>query len=385
MANRPEARRRGNFLTRMNAVLNKEFIQLRRDRLTFAMLLMVPLIQLTLFGYAINNDPKHLPAAAVIQDDSRYARDIVMAMEKSGYFVFRGRILSEREADLAINSGRVNFVLTIPPQFARDIERGARPQVLVEADASDPSASGNAVSQLPEIIHRALLRDFKGPLARLNPGELPFDLVIHRRYNPEGITQYNIIPGLLGVILTFSLVLMTGLSVTRETERGTMENLLAMPVTPAEVMAGKIIPYVGVGIVQVIIILLASAYIFHVPMGGALSTLAVATTLFVALCLAIGYTFSTLAQNQMQAMQMTIFFILPSILLSGFMFPYRGMPGWAQTIGELLPLTHFLRIVRGIMLKGNGFLELWHEVAILGLFMATVSFVAITRFRRTLD
>jgi len=370
MAKRPEDSRRGHFLARMNAVLTKEFIQLRRDRLTFAMLLMVPLIQLTLFGYAINNDPKHLPAAAVIQDDSIYARDIVNALEHSGYFVFRGRILSEREADLAINSGKVNFVLTIPPRFARDLERGARPQVLIEADASDPSASGNAVSALPEIINAALVRDFKGPLHRLDPGALPFDLVIHRRYNPEGITQYNIVPGLLGVILTFSLILMTGLSVTRETERGTMENLL---------------PYVGVGLVQVAIILLASAYIFHVPMGGAASTLAIATTLFVALNLAIGYTFSTLAKNQMQAMQMTIFFILPSILLSGFMFPYRGMPGWAQFIGELLPLTHFLRVIRGVMLKGNGIVELWSEIAILAAFMIVISFIAIKRFRRTLD
>lgn len=376
---------RGNFLERMHAVLIKEFIQLRRDRLTFAMLLVVPLVQLTLFGYAINNDPKHLPAAVVIQDDSTYARDIITALEKSGYFAFRNRILTEREADLAINSGHVNFVVTIPPHFGRDIERGAGPQILVEADASDPSASGNAVNALPEIIHRALLRDFKGPLTRLNPGELPFELVIHRRYNPEGITQYNIVPGLLGVILTFSLILMTALSVTRETERGTMENLLAMPVTPAEVMAGKILPYIGVGMIQVAIILLASRYIFHVPMGGAASTLAFATTIFVAVNLAIGYTFSTLAKNQMQAMQMTIFFILPSVLLSGFMFPYRGMPHWAQYVGEALPLTHFLRVIRGILLKGNGIHELWNEVAILVGFMAAISFIAVKRFRRTLD
>ena len=370
---------------RVLAMMLKELIQMRRDRLTFGMMLGVPVMQLLLFGYAINTDPQYLPTAVQIRDHSPFARSFLAAIENTRYFRIVGSVTSEAEADAILDRGEAMFVVTIPEDFSRKLVRGDRPDLLVEVDATDPVAAGNAVSALSDLARTSLDRDLDGTLADLRAGEPPFDLVLHRRYNPERITAYNVVPGLLGVILTMTMVLMTALAVTRETERGTMENLLAMPLRPAEVMLGKILPYVAVGYVQVSVVLLAARYLFGVPMLGSLLLLSVALLAFIGANLAVGFTFSTLARNQLQAMQLTFFFFLPSILLSGFMFPFAGMPGWAQVIGEALPLTHFLRIVRGVLLKGNGLAEIWPNIWPLLLFMAVVSTVALKRYRRTLD
>jgi ABC-2 type transport system permease protein len=367
-------------IARVLAMTRKELIQLRRDSLTFRMLLGIPVMQLLLFGYAINADPKQLPTALLSRDPGQVERSIVGALERSGYFRIVARVDGERAAERLVAEGEVAFVVTIPDGFTRDLLRGARPQLLVEADATDPAATSNAVAALAQLQRAALLHDL--PARVPDP---PFDVLVHRRYNPEGLSAYNIVPGLLGVILTMTMVLMTSLAITRETERGTMENLLAMPIGPGEVMLGKILPYIAIGYVQVAIVLLAARWLFGVPMLGSIGLLTLALLAFLTANLAVGLTFSTIARNQLQAMQMTFFFFLPSILLSGFMFPFRGMPAWAQAIGEVLPLTHFLRIVRGILLKGNGAAEIWPEVWPLLLFAAVTWTLAILRYRRTLD
>ncbi len=367
------------------AVLTKEFVQMRRDRLTFAMMVGVPVIQLILFGFAINADPKALPTAVLAADHSIYARTLVRAIENSGYFRIVQGLSSQAEAERALALGDVQFVVTIPENFARKLERGERPVLLVEADATDPAATSNALAALLTINQVALNRDLNGVLQSLRYQAPAFEMRVQRRYNPEGITQYNVVPGLLGVVLTMTMVMMTSLSVTRENERGTMENLLATPVRPGEVMVGKIVPYIIVGYIQVTVILLAAKLLFAVPMLGSLGLLSAALILFIAANLAIGYTFSTLAKSQMQAMQMTFFFFLPSMLLSGFMFPFRGMPWWAQWLGEALPLTHFLRIVRGILLKGNGVAEIFPNVWPIAVFLLVAGTIALTRYRETLD
>lgn len=372
-------------ITRSFAVMLKELIQMRRDRLTFGMIIGIPVLQLLLFGFAINNDPKSLPSAILAADTGVQARSLLKAIEHTGYFEFTRNIASEREGALLLDRGEVAFIITIPADFSRRLMRGERPAILIEADASDPSASVNAIAALSRIETTALRHDLKGALSPLASPGAALELRVHRRYNPEGISAYNVVPGLLGVILTLTMVLITGLAVTRETERGTMENLLAMPLTPAEVMLGKIAPYVFVGYIQVVVVLIGANYIFSVPMIGSLVLLSLVLALFIAANLAVGFTFSTLARNQLQAMQMTFFFFLPSILLSGFMFPFRGMPGWAQMIGEALPLTHFLRIVRGILLKGNGLVEIWPNIWPLLIFLTVVSAIALSRYRRTLD
>ncbi len=372
-------------VSRVVAVMAKEFIQMRRDRLTFAMIIGVPILQLVLFGYAINTDPKHLPTAMIVADYGPIERSIVAAMQTSGYFDIDGVAETEATARERLARGDVSYIVTIPPGFQRALVRGERPQLLVEADATDPAATANALGALNEIVRGALARETVGPLARLAPGALPVDVIIHRRYNPEGITSYNIVPGLLGVILTMTTILMTSLALTREVERGTIENLLAMPARPYEIMAGKIVPYIGFGFVQVAVILIASQLLFNVPMAGSLILLLAATLLFIATNVTLGYTISTVARSQMQAMQMTFFIFLPSMLLSGFMFPFRGMPQWAQAIGEAIPLTHFLRVVRGIMLKGANFAEIWPNVWPLAAIWAALATIALLRYRRTLD
>jgi ABC-2 type transport system permease protein len=370
---------------RFVAVLAKEFVQMRRDRLTFAMMVGIPIIQLILFGFAINSDPKSLPTAVLAADNSIFARSFVRAMENSGYFRITRQLSSEAEASRVLTEGEVQFVLTIPENFARKLVRGERPVLLLEADATDPAATSNALAALASLNQAALARDLSGGLAHLQNGQPPYEVRVHRRYNPEGVTQYNIVPGLIGVILTMTMVMMTSLAMTRERERGTMENLLATPVRPGEVMAGKIIPYIMVGYVQVTIILLAAKLLFGVPIVGSLALLSLVLVLFMAANLAVGFTFSTLAKNQMQAMQMTFFFFLPSMLLSGFMFPFRGMPEWAQWLGEILPLTHFLRVVRGILLKGNGTAEIAPELWPMALFLLVAAVIALKRYRETLD
>ena len=366
-------------------MLAKEFIQLRRDRLTFAMMIGIPLLQLVLFGYAINTDPKHLPTAVLSADESPFSRTFVRTLENSGYFRIVESVESEAEADRLLAMGEVQFVVSIPENFSRKLARGERPVLLVEADATDPAATSNALAALLSLNQTALNRDLEGSLGHLRNDPPPFEVRVQRRYNPEGITQYNIVPGLMGVILTMTMVMMTSIAVTRERERGTLENLLATPVKPAEVMAGKIFPYIIIGYVQVALILLAAIVLFDVPFLGSLTLLSFALVLFMAAHLSVGFTFSTIAKNQMQAMQMTFFFYLPSLLLSGFMFPFRGMPAWAQWIGEVFPLTHFLRIVRGILLKGNGLTEITPNLWPIALFLTVVATIALHRYRETLD
>ena len=375
----------GFSFARFWAILTKEFVQMRRDRLTFAMMIGVPFLQLVLFGFAINSDPKALPTAILVADNSNYARTLIRAIENSGYFRIVRDLVSESEAERALALGNVQFVVTIPENFGRKLQRGERPILLVEADATDPAATSNALATLNAINQNALSRDLNGPLQSLQQPAPPFELRVQRRYNPEGITQYNIVPGLIGVVLTMTMVMMTSLAVTREYERGTMENLLATPVRPIEVMVGKIVPYIIVGYVQVTVILGAAKLLFAVPMIGSLVLLSCALILFIAANLAIGYTFSTLAKSQMQAMQMTFFFFLPSMLLSGFMFPFRGMPQWAQWLGEVFPLTHFLRVVRGILLKGNGPADIMPNVWPIAVFLLIVGAIALARYRETLD
>ncbi len=370
---------------RFIAVLLKEFVQMKRDRLTFGMIVGIPIIQLILFGFAINTDPKGLPAAVVINDESQFSRALVTSLEHSQYFKFTHRAASEAEADRLLKLGDVQFVLVIPSDFSRKLQRGDRPSLLIAADATDPSATGNALAALNQTLRQAIDRELTGPLAMLKSAELPVDLRVQRRFNPEGITRYNIVPGLMGIILTMTMIMMTALAMTRERERGTMENLLATPVRPVEVMAGKIAPFIIVGYIQVTLILLAAKLIFGVPIVGSLLLLSLALIIFIAANLSVGFTFSTIAKNQLQAMQMTFFFFLPSMLLSGFMFPFRGMPGWAQSLGELLPLTHFLRIVRGILLKGNDLYEILPELWPIALFMLVAGAVALKRYRQTLD
>src|SRR5271165_3585032 len=365
---------------RLWAVVLKEFIQMRRDRVTFAMMVGIPLLQLTLFGYAINSDPKHLPTALRLADEGPFARTLVAEMRNSEYFDLVRITDSEAEVERLLRLGSVQFVVNIPEDFTRKIIRGERPTVLVEADATDP-----AIAAVRAVADTAVDRDLKGPLSRLRGVPGPLDFEVHARYNPENITQYNVVPGLMGVVLTMTMVIITALAITRERERGTMENLLATPIRPIEVMVGKILPYIVVGYVQVTLILVAARFLFDVPMIGSLGLLYVVSLLFIAANLAVGITFSTLATNQLQAVQMAFFFFLPSILLSGFMFPFRGMPGWAQWIGTCLPLTHFLRIVRGILLKGNGFGEILPEIWPLVLFVAVAMAVGVKRYRQTLD
>jgi ABC-2 type transport system permease protein len=370
--------------SRWVGIIVKEFIQLKRDRLTFGMIIGIPVIQLILFGYAINADPKRLPTAVLSADSSPYSRTLLSAMQTSGYFRITNNARDEDEIDDLLAKGRVTFAVTIPENFGRKLVRGERPVLLVEADASDPSAVGNAVAALTQVVN-SLSRDLSGPLAEMKPIAAPVDVRVHRRYNPEAITAYNIVPGLIGTILTMTMVLMTGLAMTRERERGTFENLLSTPALPIEVMTGKIVPYIMIGLIQVSLIIACALVLFQVPMQGNPLLLYFVVLIFIAANLALGITFSSIARNQLQAMQMTFFFFLPSMLLSGFMFPFRGMPEWAQWIGSLLPLTHFLVLVRGIMLKGNGFVDLIPQIWPILAFMVLVILVGLGFYKRTLD
>jgi len=375
----------GFSIKRCWAIVVKEFTQMRRDRLTFAMMLGIPLIQLTLFGYAINSDPRHLPAAVLLADQGPQGRTLLHAMKNSTYFDFARQVKTEKEGHDLLARGQVQFVINIPENFSRDLLRGDRPAVLVEADATDPAATGNALGSLGTLFTAALQNDLKGPLESLAPTNGPIDLRVHALYNPEVVTQYNIVPGLMGVILTMTMIMITGLAITRERERGTMENLLSMPTRPSEVLIGKIMPYILVGYIQVSVILIAAYFLFHVPMQGSILLLLIVALVFIAANLAMGITFSTIAKNQLQAVQMTFFVFLPSILLSGFMFPFRGMPYWAQIVGEIFPLTHFLRIVRGILIKGNALDDVIRELWQIALFAVVAIFIAMKRYRQTLD
>jgi len=375
----------GFNISRFAAVVYKEFTQMRRDRVTFAMMIGIPLMQLILFGYAINSDPRHLPTAVLSGDNSPYARGIVAGMQTSTYFNVTEQLESRAEAAAALKEGRTQFVLTIPEDFSRKLLRGETPVLLLEADATDPAATSNAVAALREIVSRAIARDLPGGASDLAATDLPVTLRVHAEYNPEAITQYNIVPGLMGVILTLTLTMITSLAITRERERGTMENLLSTPVKPLEVMLGKIVPYILVGYIQMALIILAAKFLFAVPLLGSLVPVFVLSLVFIAANLSVGVTLSTMAKNQLQAVQMSVFFFLPSLLLSGFMFPFRGMPDWAQAIGSALPLTHYLRFVRGVLLKGaTGYESLTHIWPILVFFCVVIA-IGMLRYRKTLD
>jgi ABC-2 type transport system permease protein len=369
------------FWRRSYAMVVKEFIQLRRDRVSFAMIVMIPVMQLLLFGYAINTTPHNLPAAVLLQEDSDLGRSILKALENTAYFRFVRQVHDVEEFDNLLLSGKVLFGVEIPRGFERAVRRGDRPALLVAADATDPIAASSALSSLSVVVQTALAHD----LYTGDPPSLPFEIRAHARYNPAASSRLNIVPGLVGTILTMTMLIFTALSVTREIERGTMESLLSMPIKPVEVMFGKIVPYVMVGFIQATLIIGIGVFLFGVPILGSLPLLALLSTLFLTTNLSIGYTFSTLAQNQLQAMQLSIMFFLPSILLSGFMFPFLGMPVWAQYVGEALPLTHYLRIVRAIMLKGSTLQNLQYDtLALFGLMLLAMT-IAVTRFRRTLD
>lgn len=379
-ATRPRSGMSG-FATRVGAMIVKEFIQLRRDRVTFATMIMIPLLQLILFGYAINTTPRSLPTAVFTHENNDATRAILAALRNTAFFAFVREAQSADEAEHLIRAGDVLFFVEIPAGFERALRRGERPQLLVAADATDPVGSANALASLAGVVNAALVRERFVDAG----GTAPFEIVQHRRYNPAGTSQLNIVPGLLGTILTMTMLIFTALSVTREIERGTMESLLAMPIHPVEIMLGKITPYVLVGILQAVLILGAGMVLFAVPLEGSGVLLAAATLLFITVNLSIGYTFSTLAQNQLQAVQMSFMFFLPSILLSGFMFPFSGMPLWAQWIGEVLPLTHYLRMVRGILLKGSGITDMTGDAAALVALMLAAMALAVARFRQTLD
>jgi len=372
-------------LTRTWAVMAKEFVQLTRDRLTYAMILALPIVQLLLFGYAINDDPRNLPTAVLVQDNGAFSRSVLTAMNNSGYFDITLQARSQSDLDRALERGEVQFAVVIPADFTRRVVRGDAAQILVEADATDPSATSGAVAALANLPSQALARDLTGPLAARAPGGQPFEVVVHRRYNPEAITAYNIVPGLLGVILSMTLVMMTSLGMARERERGTMESLLATPVRPLEVMVGKLAPYVLVGLIQAGVFLVMSRLLFDVPMNGGWLALGAGLLLFIVGSLSLGFLISTVAKTQLQAMQMSFFYMLPAILLSGFMFPFRGMPDWAQAIGTAIPVTHFLRVVRGSLLKGVGLENAGPSLFALALFVLVVGTLAMMRYRTTLD
>jgi len=372
-------------LHRFWAIVLKEFIQMRRDRLTFGMMVGIPMVQLILFGFAINSNPKHLPTAVYAADNSPFSRTIIWALRNSSYFDLTREAHSPAEIRSWLAEGKVQFAVTVPVDFSRKLVRGEKPDLLLEADATDPSAVGFAQAAVSQLATTVINRDLTGPLTPLRATAPPFNLVTHQHYNPESISQYNIVPGLIGVMLTMTMIIITGLAITRERERGTMENLLSTPVHPGEVIIGKIIPYIMVGYVQVTLVLLAAKFLFNVPFLGSVPLLVTLTFLFIVANLAVGITFSTIAKNQLQAVQMAFFFFLPSLLLSGYMFPFRGMPGWAQAIGECLPLTHFLRIVRGILLKGNGLTECAPDLWPIALFVTVMLTIGIKRYRQTLD
>ena len=375
-----------NFsLDRMIAVLVKEFIQLTRDRVTYALILVVPIVQMLLFGYAINTDPRHLPTALLVQENSVLARSIVSSLANSAYFDIVRQARSPAELERLVRTGEVQFAITIPGDFTRRVVRRDNPQILVETDAADPAATGPAVAALAALPQNALMHDLTGQLASVASTAQPFEVIVQRRYNPESITAYNIVPGLLATILTITLVMMTALGMTREAERGTMETLLATPLRPLEVMIGKLAPYVLVGIIQATVIIVMARLLFGVPMAGGWPALILGLLLFIVGSLSLGFLVSTVARNQLQAMQMAVFYLLPSILLTGFLFPFRGMPEWAQWLGTIIPVTHMLRIVRGAMLKGVGIAEALPSLAALTLFVVIVAALAVKQYRTTLD
>lgn len=371
--------------SRIMAILKKEFIQMRRDRTTFAMMIGIPVMQLIMFGFAVNTDPRHLPAALIDRDHSAFSRSIIRAVENSTFMDISYRPAYQESAEKLMKKGYIDFIIVIPENFSQDLVRGEKPQILMIADATDPSAASGALNSINEIVNSGLKRELSGALSSLANVPPPVDVILHRRYNPAGITHYNIVPGLLGIILAMTMTMMTAVAITRENERGTMENLLAMPVKPLEMMIGKIAPYVLIGYAQTFVVLMAARVVFDIPLVGSLALLVGVTTLYIIVNLMIGFLFSSVVRTQMQALQLTFFLLLPQILLSGFMFPFLGMPKWAQYIGEALPATHFIRLVRGILLKGATAGDMVSEIWPLLLILVMTGAMAILRYRQTLD
>ncbi len=372
-------------LGRFVAVLVKEFIQMRRDRMTLGMMIGIPIMQMLMFGFAINVNPKHLPTLVEIGDSGPFSRSFLTAMKNSSYFDFTGLVTNPQDADTALQRGDALFIVVVPENFERDVVRGERPSILIEADATDPSATGNAMAALNRLVVTSLRELTVGPLARLASRPQAFEIIVHRRYNPAGKTSFNVVPGLLAIILAMTMVMITAIAIVRETERGTMETLLSTPARPIEVMAGKILPYILVGYVQTGVFLVMALALFQVPFQGSIFAFLVAINVYIVANLALGFLFSTVARNQMQAMQMSFFYLLPSILLSGFVFPFSGMPGWAQAIGSALPTTHFVRVVRKIMLKGADFAAILPDLLSLTAILLLISILAMMRYRQTLD
>ncbi len=370
---------------RFGAVLFKEFVQMRRDRITFAMMVGVPIMQLLLFGFAINSDPKHLPTLVEMADQGPVTRAVLMGMKTSDYFDFEGIVTNQADGDRALRDGSASFVVVIPPGFERDVVRGLEPEILLSADAADPAAAGAAVGAISGIVDTAVRQTLTGTLRYAAGAPPPFSVTVHKQYNPEGRTSTNIVPGLLGIILSMTMVMITAVAIVRETERGTMEALIATPVRPLEVMLGKITPYVLVGYIQTLVFLVAARFLFDVPFIGSPFAFFVGFNLYIVVNLALGFLISTVAKSQMQAMQISFFTLLPSILLSGFMFPFAGMPGWAQAIGTAIPATHFLRLTRKVMLKGAELADIANDMFALSIIMLAIVTVALKRYRQTLD
>jgi ABC-2 type transport system permease protein len=370
---------------KIKALFIKEFIQIRRDRMTFGMMVMMPIIQLILFGFAINNDPRGLPMGVLIYEESVFSRNIIKSFENSSYFKVTQNFTHENQANLALKKGDISFLLTIPAGLERGILRGDQPQILLEADATDPGTVGGALGAIPQLINQSLALDMGRYFPQGAPSKAIIDVVVHRNYNPESITAYSIVPGLIGTILSMTMIMMTAIALTRESEKGTMENLLSMPFSPFDIMVGKITPYILIGFMQFLVIMSAGHLLFSIPIQGSLILAAMVTLLYITANLLVGYVFSTIVKTQLQAMQLTFFFFLPSLLLSGFMFPFFGMPVWAQYIGNIFPITHFLRIIRGILLKDSGLDVLYSDIFAIFLFILATAFIAVKRFRKTLD
>ena len=359
---------------RLGSIVLKELRQLRRDRLTFAMIVGIPSMQLVLFGYAINMDVRHLEAAVLDEAATARSRELIQQIAATEVIDLHYVASSPQEIDALMRAGRISAALVVPPDFEARMETRERPALQIIVDGSDQviQAAARQLAAFP-------VYETSGWTTRTAPIE------VVNFYNPERRAPVNTVPGLVGVILTMTMVLYTGIALVRERERGNLEMLIATPVSPWELTIGKVLPFVGIGLLQVTIVLLLGEVLFDVPIRGSLGDLYLAALAFIVATLSLGVFVSTLARSQFQAMQMGFFLLLPQILLSGFMFPYAGMPVAAQWIAEILPLTHFLRLVRGIMLRGAGLVELWPSLAALGVFTAVFLVAAVSRVHKRLD
>lgn len=370
---------------RLNGLFVKEFTQFKRDYSTFVLVIGIPLIQVILFGLAINTNPKNLPTSLLNYDNGQFSRTLIHEFANTGYFAFNYFPDSEAEANDLIKRHDTLFTLNIPSDFSRNVVRGKSPQILLEVDGTDPVSVAYAVQAARDLMPSVFQYDLNGTLQSLQQNQAALSLVVHTRYNPNAITQYNIVPGLMGTVLTITFVMVASMALVRERERGTLESLLSTPITPLEVILGKSAPYFIVGYLQVILIIFCATEFFKIPLNGSLLLLLFVTLPFILANLFVGILISTISRTQLEASQLGIVFFLPSLLLSGFAFPFNGMPKWAEIIGNCLPMTHYIYMVRGIMLKGSGWFDVWRDLLPLTLFMIIILFIALKRYRRTLD